>query len=246
MLAFISHSDKDSGIYSALCLALDAARLSRWDPSTMSSGESLAAQLREAIRRCDACVFVATRQSIVSHWCLAEVGAFWGAGKRIFLFMGEPGLSDTDLPPQFKRSLWTGDAHQLIKELAKESEMSAPLIGARPGNVFWLGHDLARAIRFAMFTPHDRDDLEKELRQAIHHLDEVGVVAPDARRLLLSAIKMQRNRKGLSEEERRELVNAIAQAKNEIGNRIADLQPGFRAYATLEGVNRLSQQIQGV
>jgi hypothetical protein len=76
MLAFISHSQEDGGIYSALCLALDAERLGRWDPSTMSPGKSLAEQLRDAIRECYACVFVATRQSVASRWCLAEAGAF--------------------------------------------------------------------------------------------------------------------------------------------------------------------------
>jgi hypothetical protein len=42
-------------------------------------------------------------------------------------------------------------------------------------NAFWLGHDLARAIRNAMFEPQDQDAAEKALQQAIHHLDELGV-----------------------------------------------------------------------
>src|SRR5262245_38831037 len=109
MLAFVSHAQEDSAIYSALCLALNGAGIGRWDPSTLSPGESLAEQLREAIRKCHVCVFVATRQSIVSRWCLAELGAFWGAGKRILLFKGDSRLTDDDLPPQFKGNLWTSD-----------------------------------------------------------------------------------------------------------------------------------------
>ena len=144
MPAFISHSHDDGGIYSTLCLALDAAKLSRWDPTTMSSGKSLGEQLRDAIHECYACVFVATRNSIASRWCLAEAGAFWGAGKRIILFMGESGLTDTDLPPQFKGSLWTSDAGRLMTELANASQIVAPRALDRPANFFWLGHDLER------------------------------------------------------------------------------------------------------
>jgi hypothetical protein len=158
--------------------------------------------------------------------------------------MGESGLTDADLPPQFKGSLWTSDAGRLVRELSTESQMAAPRIMDRPANLFWLGHDLARAIRFAMFEPHDRDELDKDLRQSIHHLDAVGVPAPEARRLLLSAIKTYRESVTLSEDGRKEFVNAIAKAKNELGSKIADLQAGFRAYPTIEDTNRLNEEIQ--
>jgi TIR domain len=243
MLVFVSHSQEDSGIYSALCLALDAAPIQRWDPTTMSPSESLATQLREAIRQCQACVFVATRRSIVSRWCLAEVGAFWGAGKKIFLFMGEPDLSDTELPPQFRGSLWTGDARALIEALSKETGTPLPPLAERPGNVFWLGHDLTRAIRIGMFEPNNRDELDKNLRQALYHLDEIAVKVPDARQLLVAALKTHRNKQVLSVEERNELVNAIAKAKNEIGDTITSFQPAFRGYPTVEQMSRLDDEL---
>src|ERR1044072_1861266 len=110
MVVFVSHSQEDKGLYTALGLALDAAQIARWDSATMSPSESLAEQLRAAIRKCDVCVLLLTRRSVTSRWCLAEVGAFWGAGKKIFLFMGEPDLTDAELPPQFKGALWTSDA----------------------------------------------------------------------------------------------------------------------------------------
>jgi TIR domain len=243
MLSFVSHSQKDRAIYSLLCGALDAAKLDRWDPSTMSAGKSLADQLRNAINECYACVFLATRQSVASSWCLAEVGAFWGAGKRVILFMGESGLTDADLPPQFKGSLWTDDIEYLIRELAREAQRPAMRIAARPANLFWLGHDLARAIRFAMYAIDDRNELDKNLRNSIHHLDQVGVVAVEARRLLLRALKTYRASTALTAEERENFIDDIATAKNELGGKIAELDSAFKPYPTIEDSKRLNQQL---
>jgi hypothetical protein len=60
MPAFISHKSEDVGVYSAICLALDAGGVQRWDPDRMTRGESLADQLRDAITKCEVCVFIAT------------------------------------------------------------------------------------------------------------------------------------------------------------------------------------------
>ncbi|NRF71224.1 TIR domain-containing protein [Aquincola sp. S2] len=117
MPAFISHSFQDAAIYSTLCLALDAAGIDRWDPETMAGGESLAEQLRTAINSCEVCVSIATRRSIESPWCLAELGAFWGAGKRVLLFIVDPDLSDAVLPPQFKGNLRSHTAQELIASI---------------------------------------------------------------------------------------------------------------------------------
>lgn len=117
MPAFISYSFKDEAVYSVICMAVDAAGVKRWDAATMSLGESLADQLRDAIRTCEVCVFVATRRSIESPWCLAELGAFWGAGKRVLLFMADPDLNDSMLPPQFKGNLRVNTAQELIMAL---------------------------------------------------------------------------------------------------------------------------------
>ncbi len=113
------------------------------------------------------------------------------------------------------------------------------------GNAFWLGHDLARAIRFAMFKPEEhRDELERDLRQAIHHIDEIGVRAPDARGLLLRAIRATRESKALSEDERKEFIIAIAKAKNELGSKVEELQSNFKAYATIEAMDVLNRQLE--
>lgn len=120
MPSFISHSSKDDAIYSAVCLALDAAGIERWDPKSMSLGDSLSSQLQSAIRICEVCVLIATRHSVDSPWCLAELGAFWGAGKKVLMFMADADLTESMLPPQFKGTLLAHDANNLIDTLKKE------------------------------------------------------------------------------------------------------------------------------
>ncbi|MEW8693081.1 MAG: toll/interleukin-1 receptor domain-containing protein [Candidatus Thiodiazotropha endolucinida] len=122
MSTFISHSFKDEAVYSAICLAFDAAGIERWDPKQMSIGESLADQLNVAIQSCEVCVFIATRRSIESPWCLAELGAFWGAGKKVMLFLSDPDLADSVLPPQFKDDLKANTAQELIEAVKQESK----------------------------------------------------------------------------------------------------------------------------
>jgi hypothetical protein len=114
MPVFISHSFKDEAIYTTLCMALDAAGIVRWNPESMSAGDSLSEQLRDAINACEVCVSIATRRSIESPWCLAELGAFWGSGKRVILFLVDPDLTETMLPPQFKGNLRAHTAQDLI------------------------------------------------------------------------------------------------------------------------------------
>lgn len=141
---------------------------------------------------------------------------------------------------------WWPDLNARITAIPLLPDEPRARIGERPADVFWLGHDLARAIRFAMFETSQRDELEKELRQALHHLDEIGLRAPDVRALLLKAIKTHRLGGNLSDRDRKEFVNDLAKVKNEVGNRIAGLQPGFRGYPSMGEVGKLDRDIDDV
>jgi len=116
---FISHSHMDEAAYSSLCLALDSSGVSRWDILKLALGEPLADGLRSAIEECNICIFLATHQSLESRWCLAELGAFWGAGKRVIIFLADPTIKEVDLPPQFRGNLSTSNALQLIDTIKK-------------------------------------------------------------------------------------------------------------------------------
>ena len=115
MPVFISHSQNDAPLYSTICYAFDAIGLPRWDVLTMSVGLSLPDQLQQAIKRCDACVFIATKRSVESTWCMAEMGAFWGVGKTVAIFMADSEVNKDDLPPQFAENLRTSNIAQIIK-----------------------------------------------------------------------------------------------------------------------------------
>jgi hypothetical protein len=88
----------------------------------MSPGDPLADQLRDAINACEVCVFIATRRSIESPWCLAELGAFWGSGKKVLLFLVDPDLAESTLPPQFKGNIRVTTAQELIKAVKNATE----------------------------------------------------------------------------------------------------------------------------
>jgi hypothetical protein len=122
-MIFISYSLKDEAPFSSLCLALEAAGLPYWK-GQLESGESLKEQLRKAISECDLCIFIATRSSVISQWCLCEIGAFWGAGKRIILYSANPDI-ENKLPPLFKGDYYTGDARKVISEVKEELERLA-------------------------------------------------------------------------------------------------------------------------
>jgi hypothetical protein len=133
---FVSHSFKDEAVYSALRLALDAAGIARWDPESMALGDSLSGQLQSAIRSCEVCVFIATRRSIESPWCLAELGAFWGSGKKVLMFMADPDLSEASLPPQFNGTLRADTAPKLIDSVRRATTEYASK-ARRTENVFY-------------------------------------------------------------------------------------------------------------
>ena len=117
MSIFISHSKNDEAAYTNFCLALDGSNVKRWDQETMTAGQSLADQLREAIRISDACVFLATKRSLQSEWCMAELGAFWGAGKHVIVFLADPEITEAKLPAQFQGNLWTRDARKVLETI---------------------------------------------------------------------------------------------------------------------------------
>jgi hypothetical protein len=124
MPIFISYSEKDTAPYSSLCFALESAGIEYWDNKKMKAGVSLKDQLREAITKCEICIFIVTRSSITSTWCLAETGAFWGVGKRIILYVANPDIAKDKLPPLFQGDLHTCDVREVIRQVKEASEQT--------------------------------------------------------------------------------------------------------------------------
>lgn len=106
MTAFISHSFENKPEFENITDALDQRTVPYWNPADIRPGHSLREQLRAAVERCELCIFIATRKSIESSWCGAELGAFWGAGKPIVVYVAEPSLADDELPQIVQGDVW--------------------------------------------------------------------------------------------------------------------------------------------
>lgn len=101
MQIFVSYAFEDSAHFENVTDQLDSASLAYWNTGDVRAGEDLAQQLRDAIDRSSLCVFIATRNSVTSAWCNAELGAFWGAKKPVLIYLADDSLIQSDLPKQF-------------------------------------------------------------------------------------------------------------------------------------------------
>jgi len=79
LTAFISRSFANEPEFENVADYLNRFGVPYWKPTEIKSGASLRAQLRQAVKACSVCIFVATHRSVESSWCGAELGAFWGA-----------------------------------------------------------------------------------------------------------------------------------------------------------------------
>lgn len=106
MPAFISHSFENKPEFENVADALDLRSVPYWNPAEIRPGASLREQLRAAVEHCELCIFIATRKSITSSWCGAELGAFWGTGKPIVVYVAEPSLEEDELPQVVQGDVW--------------------------------------------------------------------------------------------------------------------------------------------
>ena len=117
MSVFISHSFENKPEFDNIADALEQAEIPYWNPSSIEVGESLRDQLRNAISACDICVFVATHSSVTSSWCGAELGAFWGAGKKVIVYIADSSLKEEQVPRQFQGDVWERRISKIIKNI---------------------------------------------------------------------------------------------------------------------------------
>jgi TIR domain len=101
MPVFISHSFENKAEFDNIADALEQKGIDYWKPGSLEAGSPLSDQLRQSIKEAELCVFVATRHSISSSWCGAELGAFWGAGKPVVIYVAEASLHESEMPKQF-------------------------------------------------------------------------------------------------------------------------------------------------
>jgi CheY-like chemotaxis protein len=126
MTAFISHSFDDQSDFENVTDSLDGAGVPYWKPAEIKSGASLRGQLRQAINSCSVCIFIATHHSVTSSWCGAELGAFWGAGIPVIVYLADASLPEDALPPILQGDVWD-------RRLARIASRAAELVKERGG-----------------------------------------------------------------------------------------------------------------
>ena len=117
---FISHRicDEDSKILSDLKEKLTQHNITFNDLDELSANSHLSNVVMEQIDDSAMCVFIATEQSLSSTWCQAEVGAFWGSAKEVFVYCPNTKLiNDERIPPQFKNQLLISDLDVLMRKI---------------------------------------------------------------------------------------------------------------------------------
>jgi hypothetical protein len=231
MKVFISHALEDERKCREVSLALKKAQLAPWDSTEIWAGQDIRESLRMAIERCDACVFIATANSANSRWCHAETGAFWSAGKPVVVYVAGGKLLDRQVPDLLRGSKRTTSLQEVVKSVAQFPETTASArVGKRPANVFWLAHDLTRAVHIASFEPHQTDQLAERIFQAIHHLDQTGLEAPDEWAKLAAAWASVKGN-SLSGPDANLLADKIAEIRNDVIAKLVALQQTRGAYA---------------
>lgn len=100
---FISYSRKDETEkwFKNLMTFLNKLPYKIWvDQNEGLPDDDIRSKLKKGVDLCKFCIFVLTRMSVASSWCGAELGAFWGAGKRILVYQGEDDANLSMIAPQ--------------------------------------------------------------------------------------------------------------------------------------------------
>jgi CheY-like chemotaxis protein len=127
MTVFISYSFDDRPDFENVADWLDNLRVPYWKPAEIRTGESLREQLHQVIGSCAACIFIATRNSVTSSWCNAELGAFWIARIPIITYLADSSLAQEDFPPIVQGDAWDRKLSNIATraaELVKQKEHS--------------------------------------------------------------------------------------------------------------------------
>jgi WD40 repeat protein len=101
--AFVSYAHADGELVHPIVERLEAAGWSIWlDRDDLAAGTRLAQELPTGIRDAHTFLFMMSAQSVASKWCMAEVDAANGLGRRIIPVLLEPA---TNCPSQLEEYL---------------------------------------------------------------------------------------------------------------------------------------------
>jgi CheY-like chemotaxis protein len=190
MSVFISHSFDNQPEFENVADALEHVQVPYWNPAEVKAGCSLRDQLRQAVEHCSVCIFVATFRAIESSWCGAELGAFWGTGKPIIVYLADSSLPEENLPPILQGDVWerriarvVSRAKELVHEVSASPSPNAKLASTHVGNMTI--EQLERLIVGAVALAAATDKNEKHAASA----EEIGLSAKNAAGRVLEGIR---------------------------------------------------------
>jgi CheY-like chemotaxis protein len=196
MTVFISHSFDNKPEFENVVDALTRSQVSFWKPAEIQAGGgSLRDQLRDAVNQCSVCIFIATHSSVKSNWCGAELGAFWGAGRPIIVYLADSSLDKTDLSPIVQGDVWerrlsriADRASQLVRNVVDDGSGSS-IPGATRVSAMTAA-ELQKLIAGAVsLVSAGRDEAARGVREE----QTLGALAEDAAGRVLRSVEVTRN-----------------------------------------------------
>jgi hypothetical protein len=121
---------------------------------------------------------------------MAELGAFWGAGKKVIVFLADPEVAEAHLPVQFRGDLRTGETRKVldaIKDLSSTvlDDILTPdlvlLLRYLERDAMWIMPDFyGKALAVANGVPEDIDGAQlrgwqRAVRYALLYLAHHGL-----------------------------------------------------------------------
>jgi hypothetical protein len=169
MRVFISHDFKDRNKFEEVSEALRLRGIEIFNPRQMHGTQRLADQLRESINSCAACVFVATNHSVNSAWCAAELGAFWGTGKQVVIYVADSSLKEEQLPKQFAGWLLVENVFKVADDLEALQTTDKELDSGSPGSL--LGTLTIGEFKTLLIEQFHQSDIEEIIVQLAGDFD---------------------------------------------------------------------------
>lgn len=244
---FISHSFDKKANFLNVADPLAAAGIPYWNPDTdVRPGSSLRDQLRQAISECCVCIFVATRTALASDWCASELGAFWGAGKPIIVYMADPSLTEDNLPEIVQGDVYEEVISKVVAAAGEVVKNSAPPSGkvndpesAAVGNltVGQLKELIAGVLSLAAATSKSEGGTPT--------FEEIGRAARGAADSVVGGIRATERRQGSAESWRKHVLWVDDKPTNNVYERQAFEAMGLKftlALSTQQALDILSKE----
>jgi len=244
---FISHSFDKKANFLNVADPLTTAGISYWNPEIdIKPGSFLRDRLREAIAECCVCIFVATRPSVESSWCASELGAFWGAGKPIIVYLADSSLTESDLPEIVQGDVYEEVISKVVAAAGEVVKKSVPPRGegdnseaAAVGNltVAQLKELITGAVSLAAATSKSEGGSPT--------VEEIGRAAKGAADSVVGGIRATERRPDSAESWRKHVLWVDDKPKNNVYERQAFEAMGLKftlALSTQQALDILSKE----